>query len=195
MINNLKHEFTIPGIQKSILMNQLLGIDSKKNEVYLNIYIKSLEESQKLLHEAQLLLKNSSHERAYFLGFAALEEISKSQLAADVFTGLISEDDFNKSYKDHKTKIKWVKWIKLDGNSYPYFHSDTTRIQDFDFQKKLKSLYVDVNFGEDKISTPNDSVNEADAISIIRAIKVGLDRINKVTVVDGEQIGTKGFMK
>jgi AbiV family abortive infection protein len=32
--------------------------------------------------------------RAFFLAFTALEEISKSQLAADVVTGFMSEDEF-----------------------------------------------------------------------------------------------------
>ena len=181
------------GVAKTILMNGLAGRDVKN--IYLHTYLESLSEAYKLLKEAKILFENQSYQRAYFLGFSALEEISKSQLAADVFTGLIKEDDFKKSFRDHKKKIARVEWIKLDGNSYPYFDSDSTRIQDFDFQKKLKSLYVDVNFGEDKISTPNNSVNEVDAKSIIRAVEIGLYRIYEVTEENGEQIGTKGFMK
>lgn len=56
-------------------------------------------------------------------------------------------------------------------------------------------MYVDLDFDLNEISTPNDSVTENDAENIIKAVKVGLYRIYQVTEEDGEQIGTKGFMK
>lgn len=184
---------TEAGVTKTVLMNQLAGRNIEK--FYLDTYLECLNEAYNLLDEAKILFKNQSYQRAYFLGFSALEEISKSQLAADVYTGLISEEYFKNTYRDHKKKISRVEWIKIDGNSYPYFESDSTRIQDFDFQKKLKSMYVDVDFKDGKVSKPSDSVNEDDAKRIIRAVEVGLDRIYEVTTENGEQIGTKGFMK
>lgn len=183
------------GIKKTILMNQLRGIDSCARKIYLQTYLASISEAYKLLDEAELLLKNKSFQRTYFLGISALEEISKSQIAADVFTGLIEEDEFKNAYRDHKKKISRIEWIKIDGNSLPYFSYDNILIKDFDFQKKLKSMYVDLDFDLNEISTPNDSVTENDAENIIKAVKVGLYRIYQVTEEDGEQIGTKGFMK
>ena len=126
---------------------------------------------------------------------SALEEISKSQMAADVFTGLIKEDEFKKAYRDHKAKISRIKWIQIDGNSFPIFRYDNVLIEDFDFNKKLKSMYIDIDFSFNEISTPNDSISENDAKSVIKAVKVGLYRIHQVTIEYGEQIGTKGFMK
>lgn len=195
MKNNKIQQNIPPGVTKTILMNHFLGRSTKAKEVYLNTYLESINEAYKLLEESKLLFKNQSYQRAYFLGFSALEEISKSQLAADVYTGLVSEEEFKKSYRDHKKKIARVEWIKLDGNSYPCFCSDMIRIKDFDFQKKLKSMYVDVDFNSEIISSPNDSVSKEDAESIIKAVEVGLYRIYQVTEEDGEQIGTKGFMK
>ncbi len=183
------------GATKAILMNALNGRDSKAKEIYLIMYLASVSEAYKLLEDAELLLKNESFPRAYFLGMSALEEISKSQLAADVFTGLIKEDEFKKSFTNHKEKIKRVKWIQIDENSYPYFNSDLIQIKDFDFKKKLKSMYVDADFKLKEISTPDDSVTKKDAEGIIKAVKVGLHRIYEVTEEHGEQIGTKGFMK
>ncbi len=145
------------GVTKAILMNALNGRDSQANQVYLKMYLASIAEAYKLLEDAELLFNNESYPRAYFLGMSALEEISKSQLAADIFTGLIKEDEFKKSFTNHKEKIKRIKWIQIDGNSYPYFNSDLIQIKDFDFQKKLKSMYVDADFKLKEISTPNDS--------------------------------------
>ena len=184
-----------PGIMKTLIMNRLNGIDSQRMKVYLEIYQASLGESIKLLGEAELLLENESYERAYFLGFSSLEEISKSQMAADVFTGLMKEEEFQKNYTKHNKKISRIEWIKLDGNSLPQFSGDGIKIMNFDFNKKLKSMYVDSNFDLKKLSTPSESVSKSDAENIIKAVKVGLSRIYEVTIENGEQIGTKGFMK
>lgn len=184
-----------PGIMKTLIMNKLNGIESQNMMVYLEIYQASLNESVKLLGEAELLLENESYERAYFLGFASLEEISKSQMAADVFTGIMTEEEFKKNYTKHSKKISRVEWIKIDGNSLPQFVGDGIEIRNFDFSKKLKSMYVDSDFDLKKLSTPSESVSKSDAENIIKAVKVGLSRIYEVTIENGEQIGTKGFMK
>jgi AbiV family abortive infection protein len=183
------------GVMKTILMNHLTGRNKTSKGCYLDMYLTSLNEAGKLLEEAKLLLKNNSHERAYFLGFSALEEISKSQLSADVYTGFITEGEFKKVYRDHKEKISRVKWIQLDGNLFPFFSGDGIKINDFDFRKKLRSMYVDIDSKSEIISSPSEAITKADAESIIKAINVGLYRIYQVTKENGEQIGTKGFMK
>ena len=183
------------GVVKTILMNHLTGRNKTSKVIYLNMYGSSLNEAKTLLKESTILFDNEAYQRAYFLAFSALEEISKSQLAADVYTGFIQEDEFNKIYKDHRSKIARVKWIQIDGNLYPCFQWDGIKIDDFDFQKKLKSLYVDVNFDGNSISSPTDSVSKNDAEKIIKAVKVGLYQIYWITEEMDEQIGTKGFMK
>jgi AbiV family abortive infection protein len=159
------------------------------------MYVHSLNEAKKLLSESILLFDHSSYERAYFLGFSALEEISKSQLAADVYTGFIAEEEFKRVYRDHKEKISRIKWIQVDGNLYPLFREDGIKISDFDFRKKLRAMYVDLDSRAEKVSSPSEAITKADAESIIKAVKVGLYRIYQVTEENGEQIGTKGFMK
>ena len=192
----MSEESDLPnGVLKTILMNHLKGINSQDTEVYLQTYLASLNEANKLLKEAELLFENESYSRAYFLGFSALEEISKSQLAADVYTGFIEEKTFEKAYRNHHEKISRVEWIKIDGNLFPCFNYDKVRIKDFDFKKKLKSMYVDIDFNLKKVSKPTDSISKDDAENIIKAVRVGLYRIHEVTVENGEQIGTKGFMK
>ena len=183
------------GVIKTVIMNHIGGRDEIANPMYLDVYLRSLGEAARLLKEARLLFDNSSYQRSYFLGFSALEEISKSQLAADVYTGLIDESIFKNAHRDHKEKIAKVKWIQVDGNTYPIFAYDGTRIEDFNFQKKLKSMYVDIDFSRQEASSPGDIVSKKDAENIIKAVMVGLCRIYQVTEEDGEQIGTKGFLK
>jgi hypothetical protein len=49
-----------------------------------------------LLEEAQMLSTNGRHARAFALACSALEEIGKSQYAADVSTGFIPHDGFER---------------------------------------------------------------------------------------------------
>jgi len=44
--------------------------------------------AEQLLREAEILFERKRLARAYFLAFTGLEEIAKSQLAADVCTAL-----------------------------------------------------------------------------------------------------------
>lgn len=195
MKNNQTKQNIPDGVTKTILMNRLTGRNKTSKGCYLDMYLHSLNEAKKLLKEATLLFKNNSCERAYFLGFSALEEISKSQLSADVYTGFITEDEFKKVYRDHKEKISRVKWIQIDGNLFPFFSGDGIKINNFDFRKKLRSMYVDIDSKSEIISSPGEVITKADAESIIKAVNVGLYRIYQVTEENGEQIGTKGFMK
>lgn len=186
-----------PGMLTSVVMNHVAGRSSNNvdYEHYLKLYYHSLDEAKALLREAILLFDNDSFQRAFFLGFSALEEISKSQLAADVFTGFISESEFKKVWRNHEAKIKRVKWIQLDSQEHRYSQFVDIEVKDFEHAKRLGAMYVDMDFVSGKVSLPRQNICKEDAQSIISAVKVGLCRIYEVTVEWGEQIGTKGFMK
>ena len=168
---------------------------------YLEIYKSAHNNAADLLKEAELLFAHKCFSRAYALAFTALEEISKSQFAADVFTGLRTKEDFEKFYKNHKHKINGVEWVHFDANSYPYNLKwigpdidDLERInpQKPNFRKRLESLYVGIDL--DRITKPEEQVTQEDAKEMIRLVEVALERILAVEF-DGNQIGTKGFMK
>jgi len=175
-----------------------------KND-YLEIYKTAHNNAADLLREAELLFDHKYFARTYASAFTAIEEISKSQFAADVFTGLCKEDDFNNFYRDHRSKIERVAWAHLDANSYPHNMKwvgpdvdDVERInpQEPDFQKRQDSLYVGIDFKNQKIIRPIEQITEADAKEMLRIVEVALDRIWEVSgEFGGNQIGTKGFMK
>ena len=174
---------------------------NNKNNFY-QIYFKAHQNAAELLTEAEILHKNKKFARAYFLAFTGLEEISKSQLAADVYTGFVSENLFWEKYRDHKSKIDNVVWAHYDSNSFPYNQiwlgldiDDTDKIAPSKpiFEKRQKSLYVDIN--NKNILIPKEEVAENDAFEIIHILKTALTRIWEVTEYWGHQIGTKGFMK
>jgi len=82
----------------------------KPHDEYLRLYTVAQNNAAALLSEAQILLEREKYIRAFFLGLTALEEIAKSQLAADVFTGFASEKEFQDHYWSHKKKIGRMAW-------------------------------------------------------------------------------------
>jgi AbiV family abortive infection protein len=168
---------------------------------YFEIYKHAHNNAVDLLKEAKILLEKQCYPRAYFLAFTALEEISKSQHAADVFTGLTTEDNFNKSFKNHKDKIGRVAWAHDDASSYPNNFvwvgpdvGDVIRIvlNEPQWEKRQASLYVDITDAEK--SLPKEKITENDVREIVQVVDVALRRILEVEYLEN-QIGTKGFMK
>lgn len=175
-----------------------------KND-YLEIYRAAYNNAANLLREAELLFKHKNFARAYALAFTALEEISKSQLAADVFTGLCKEEDFNKFYANHRKKIGRMAWAHLDTNSYPHnmkwVGPDADDVEQINpkephFEKRQDALYIGIDFQNQKVIKPEEQISNNDAKEMIRIVEVALERIWEVSgEFGGNQIGTKGFMK
>lgn len=175
----------------------------KKEIDYLDIYIKAHRNAVDLLREAKILFDNSCYARAYALAYTALEEISKSQLAADVFTRFSKEQQFLDTYTNHNLKRKRVRWAHIDANSDLYNTIWTgPDIDDIEkittkkpsWIKRQRALYVDIG-EKNNIVSPNQFVTLKDAEDIIHIVDVALKRIWEVTEYGGNQIGTKGFMK
>ena len=173
--------------------------------VYLEIYNAGNKNASDLLKTANLLCNKDYFAQAYVLAYTALEEISKSQFAADVFTGLCTGNEFKKFYRAHEKKIAGINWAHDDANSYPHKYKwigpDMDDVEEMNpdkplFSKRQAALYVDIDFGRGTISKPSEVISEKDARDIIHIVEVALERIWEITgEFGGMQIGTKGFMK
>lgn len=174
--------------KKSELLNK-----DKKLDFY-SIYASAYNNAIELLSETEILFEKEKYARAYFLAFTGLEEISKSQLAADVWTGFIKEDDFWKYYTNHNRKVGRVRWASLDAEDYRDLEDEKyIVIKAPSVKKRMKALYVDVK--SNNISSPEDIINQEEAKSLIHALRVAIERIIIMKEYYGHQIGTKGFIK
>lgn len=164
-----------------------------RNE-FLALYNASLKNASQLLAEAEVLFEKEKYARAYALAFTALEEISKSQLAADVFTGLISRDEFNECFRDHRKKIERMAWATEDAKHYLAMpEEEYIEVQEATFASRQSALFV--GFQNEKVVSPSDVIGREEARSIIHTAQTAIQRIIEVTEFGGHQIGTKGFMK
>lgn len=157
----------------------------------LETYDACLSNAGDLIVEAEELAQRGSFPRAYVLAFTAIEEISKSQLVADLFTGYITREKFDAVFRDHRSKIERAEWAVL------WAHGVFGEIPEGAIRpaasKRMAALYVDVDNRLLPV-TPKQSVSEQEAREMIRIAEAGLDKIRHWEAM-GVQIGTKGFMK
>lgn len=171
--------------------------------MYLDIYREAHNNAVELFIEAQALYGRKSYARAYALAYTALEEISKSQFAADVYSGLNTEEQFKDFYRSHARKLERVQWVHSDANSWPYnlrwIGPDEEDVESIApgapvFSKRQGAMYVDVDFSAKKVTRPVDAVSDTDARDMLDLVEVAMHRIVSVEEDQG-LIGTKGFMK
>ena len=161
---------------------------------FLELYRAAYNNAIDLLSEAEILFDKEKYARAYFLAFTGLEEISKSQLAADLFTEFIGEEEFKKCYTNHRAKIERMAWASEDAQRYLDVEEETyIYIEEPTIAARMNALYV--HFDGKRVQSPGDIVRREDAKSIIHTLRVAIERIIEVTEYWGHQIGTKGFMK
>jgi len=156
------------------------------HEEYQQLYRVANNNALDLLAEAKILFGMGRYAGAFFLAFAALEEISKSQLAADVVTEFISEDEFLDHYRCHPKKIGRMAWATEEAQRY--LDMD---LQHPDISSRANALYVSLK--DKKVQTPTDAITKEDAQGIIRTAEVALDSITTNDFM-GYAIGSKGFM-
>lgn len=69
--------------------------------LFLKLYDAPFNNAVNLITDAEILFERGRYCRAYALAFTALEEIGKSQLAADVFTDFICKKQFDGCFYSH----------------------------------------------------------------------------------------------
>jgi len=161
---------------------------------FLTIYSSAHRNACQLLSEAEILFEHRGFARAFALAFTALEEISKSQLAADVFAGFIEVSEFQALFRHHKEKIARMDWVYEDEPTCYWDFDELGRIRGKpSFADRNDALYVDVD-GK-RVRRPEDVIQEEQAKGMISAVRLALERIWVTTEFWGHQIGTKGLLK
>lgn len=172
-----------------------------KEDMYFNIYLKAYNNAIRLIENANNMFNQKIYNIAYFLAFTALEEISKSQLAADVYTKYISENDFLEAYRKHEKKKENITWaleeVKL--HRWKFIGPDVDDLKELitdNMKLNLRnaSLYVDYDLSTKSISMPEEVISELDAEELIHLVEVTLDSIRHAEELSGK-VGSKSFQK
>ena len=104
-------------------------------------------------------------------------------MAADVCTGLITEEEFRRKYLDHKANISQVAWAFEDAKRRLETDEDgepaTVRIMTPSKSKRMQSLYVEIE--SDNVIAPEKTISQDEAKSMIHTLSIGLDRVIEMT--------------
>ncbi len=165
-----------------------------EKQKFLQIYTAAHVNAQQLLSDVEVLFERGRHATAYFLAFTALEEISKSQLAADVFTGFAAEEEFWATFTKHEKKIRRMAWASNEAWNYLDVETEVyIEIHKPDFKRRMSAVYVECD--RPTVESPDKVITHEMAKSLIHTVRVALHEIMLMTDYWGHQIGTKGFMK
>jgi AbiV family abortive infection protein len=137
------------------------------------VYARAHNNACSLLEEAELLLENGFYSRAVMLAIMSFEEIGKSQIAADYYSGVLSENEYQRSFKVHK-KTSFASRMAVIGGESPnikngYWVNDDIAIE---FENiRQKSVYVDEE------NDPLQAFSKSDAELIIRKVRAHIEYI------------------
>lgn len=156
----------------------------------LKLYRACLRNAEELLKEAELLLENGHFARAFALGFTAYEEVGKSQIVADRFNNIVSQDEFDKAFQSHTLKAAYVgRHIQLPDGAVVY---DREALK-ANWRLRLAALYVERG-ADNKPQIPSEAVSRESATDVIERVREELEAIRHAEWLN-QRIGTKGLFK
>jgi len=161
----------------------------------LDLYGACLKNAEALLSEADLLFKKGHHLRAFTLAHTGWEETGKSQLVADFLNKMVSSEEFEVAFKDHKLKsaYNWRRFVLNPANiadsTIEYDRNKATAA----LQKRHSSLYVEKNADFSPV-LPESQVSKEEAQAVIEALRKELKNIRLYNVIN-ERVGSQSFLK
>ncbi len=163
--------------------------EPEKAKIVFSVFSKSKINSSELLREATILLENQCYARAVALAILSYEELGKSQIAADYYSGILPKAEYEKAFRKHE-KTSYANRHAAIGShekvKYGYYI-------DQNVAKTLESirqraLYVDEN------NTPLENFTEEDAALIIQKVHEHHESIRHAEWFN-DRIGSKALFK
>jgi len=161
----------------------------------LDLYSACLKNASELLKEADLLLSNGHHPRAYFLAFTAFEELGKSQIVADYFSEMLSKSEFEAAFVNHRIKTAYInRHVQIPKDIYGNWFIEYDIQSTGQYTKNRNdSLYIKY-LPDHTPQSPDQSISVESTKGIISDAKKYLKTIIETSCFN-ERIGTKAFTK
>lgn len=163
--------------------------EKEKAEKVLSVFRASKINSLNLLEEARLLLKNKSYARAIALAIMSYEELGKSQIAADYYSGILPESEYKKAFRKHN-KTAYANRYAVIGYHEKVRHG---YFVDSSVAKTLESIRQMALYA-DEDNNPSDNFNEEDALMLINKVSEHQEAIQHAEWLN-ERIGSKALFK
>jgi AbiV family abortive infection protein len=164
----------------------------------LTLYRACITNAEELLEDARLLLSDGRFARAFALAFTAYEELGKSQVVADAYSGAAAASELTAAFRKHDLKTAYMRrTVRLEVPPGQHWPEATIEYDAIDagqlFGARQRSLYVD--FGVDYLPTlPIEAITRARAEEMATVVDQELKAIAWAEDLNG-RIGTKGLFK
>jgi AbiV family abortive infection protein len=156
----------------------------------LAVYAASLKNADSLLKEAKVLSENGYYARAVALAIISFEELGKSQIAADYYSGILPENEYTNAFRSHKKTAFASRYATIgvgEQNVKYGFWIDDSIAKTFE-KIRQTAIYVD----ED--NNPIEAFSRQEAEYIINKVGRHIEYINYAEQVNG-RIGSKALFK
>lgn len=204
LIGEPGHFFKVDGVSVDNLRDKN-NARSKNLDIFKNteeakkvytVYEKSFNNAVSLLEEAKLLFHNKFYARTVALAIMSFEELGKSQIAADYYTGLLTEQDYERAFKDHGSKKSFAgryRAFQVTDKSKGCGVSDLGFAISSDNSSELEeirqsALYVSEN------NDPREDINQEDAEIVLRKVWKHINYVRYAEELNG-RIGSKALFK
>jgi AbiV family abortive infection protein len=141
-----------------------------------------------LISDAEILLAAGKYARSLALAIMAWEELGKSQIVADYYSGVLTEQEYKAAFKEHRVKSSYLNRAgAIDGKSFLTVAYNSTLGHRLE-EARQTALYASA----DNIS--RDAITEENARDVIERVNEHIGYINFAEDFNG-RIGSKALYK
>jgi AbiV family abortive infection protein len=141
-----------------------------------------------LIADAEILLSAGKYARSCALAIMAWEELGKSQIAADYYSGVLTEKQYKAAFKEHRVKTSYLNRAgAIDGKSMLTVAYNST------LGHKLEEIRQAALYASEK-NMPRESITHDNAKEIIDRVNEHIQYICFAEEFNG-RIGSKALFK
>jgi AbiV family abortive infection protein len=151
-------------------------------------YVRCHNNAVDLMIDAEVLFQAGRYARSFALAIIAWEELGKSQIAADYYSGILTHAAYKAAYKDHKVKTAYLNRAgAIDGETaltVAYNPTIGHRLE----EARQTALYASAN------NMPNEEITKENAKDAMKRVNEHIEYINFAENFNG-RIGSKALFK
>jgi AbiV family abortive infection protein len=151
------------------------------------MYVACWNNAVDLLNEAKLLYQNVRYARSIALGIAAWEELGKSQIAADYYSGVVSDIVYREAFRNHGAKTSYLVRTGVAG-----LDNFTVATQP-EIGKRLEKIRQNALYVSET-NDPKEAFTKDHAEFVLERVREHLEYIRYAEEFNG-RIGSKALFK
>lgn len=161
-------------------------LDQERGKNIFSVYANGMNNAALILDDAELLAGQKRYARAVALGITAWEELGKSQVAADFYSGVLSDVEYKMAFKSHGFKTSYLARTGVIGAAAQVATNDI-------IGERLERIRQDALYVSET-NDPKSMFTEQHASFVLTRVREHLEYIHYAEEFNG-RIGSKALFK